>query len=101
MPRITSLTMDSFRGRSKSVDLCNRNLILGENGSGKSSILLALTYVCTGRLPDAKLEELIAHHGDHRGFWIKAELDNGFSWTQGLKRTEEGKLKNTLGSNAN
>ena len=74
---VDRLTLSGFRNHAASaLDGSRRfNLLVGENGAGKTNILEALSLFAPGRgLRRAALAEMAAKHGSG-GFSISAELD--------------------------
>lgn len=85
-PTITRLSLSDFRNYAKlSLNLDSRTIVLtGENGSGKTNLLEAVSFLTPGRgLRRAELLE-IPRNGGAGGFAIHAQVSSGDDeWTIG------------------
>ncbi|WAT19309.1 DNA replication/repair protein RecF [Aurantiacibacter sp. MUD11] len=73
------ITLSSFRNHAATrlEDTCQLNLLVGENGAGKTNILEAISLFAPGRgMRRAALAEMAGHSGDG-GFGVSALLDTG------------------------
>ena len=82
--RVESLFIKNFRCfKELSLSFSNRVMIVGENGSGKSSILEALYFMINGksfRTPD--IGEMIKE--EHSHLYIKSQYKDDFEWNHNL-----------------
>ncbi len=76
---LTRLTLRDFRNHAGTrLDaLAHFNVLVGENGAGKTNVLEAISLLAPGRgLRRAALAEMAGHSGDG-GFAVSAELEGG------------------------
>jgi DNA replication and repair protein RecF len=76
---LTRLTLSQFRNHAETrlESTCRFNLLVGENGAGKTNVLEAISLLAPGRgLRRAPLAEMAAHNAD-AGFAVAAELEQG------------------------
>lgn len=76
---LTRLTLNAFRNHAETrLDAPRRfNLLVGENGAGKTNVLEAISLLAPGRgLRRAPLAEMAARNAD-AGFAVAAELEQG------------------------
>jgi len=84
---LTSVSLSGVKGHSEAVTLDPVTLIVGPNGSGKTSVLGGIQYALTGRfpgVPGATAEDLQVLGSGHRGFDVSIRADNGVLVTRGL-----------------
>lgn len=93
--KLRALQLQDFRGATRPVTIAfdegkNLTMIFGENGTGKSSIVDAFSFVCeqtTGSLKERKTaneEYVTAITGDRANLRVKLEADTG-SWEAAFK----------------
>jgi energy-coupling factor transporter ATP-binding protein EcfA2 len=87
--RLASVTLNGVKGiGTNTVVLDPVTLIVGPNGSGKTTVLGGIQYALTGRfpgVPGATAEDLQVLAGWHgRGFDVSVRADNGVLVTRGL-----------------
>lgn len=90
---LTRLTLTQFRNHAESrLDGARQfNLLVGENGAGKTNVLEALSLLAPGRgLRRAALPDLPAHSGDG-GFAISADLDSDVQLGTGVRPDRPGR----------
>lgn len=93
MPTLTKLNLTNFRNiRSASLNPGdNINLIYGKNGSGKTSLLEAISVLAHGRsFRTHKYRRLINH--EHKDFTLHAQLQELVSRNLGINRHSSGDM---------
>lgn len=58
---ITRVEYDNIRGLSSAVDLGARNLIVGPNGSGKTTVMVAIDFALLGLVPGYQKGDMVAN----------------------------------------
>lgn len=97
MPYVTTLKLHQFRNFAEhtwqfSPDL---NIITGDNGTGKTSMLEALYFLAHGRSFRVKELNRLIHHGKNQ-FTLFAEIHDGDTFNLAMQRSMNGDNKNRL-----
>jgi chromosome segregation ATPase len=85
---LRSLTTKGFKGALDRIDLGDRRLLLatGPNGSGKTSLIEAISYAIRGRTKIGGRPEDTAKLGGHAGLEVVGTTSDGFNWARTLSR---------------
>lgn len=95
--QIKSITYETLKGLSETIEIGQRTLLLGPNGSGKTTRLLGPSFAVTGHTPFGREPKAAMALGDHQGVGVAVVLDDGFGWSRRVKRDpEKGSASMTL-----
>lgn len=87
MAKLTSVTIDGFKGQRKTEELTGLDIFTGPNGSGKSSRTEAVSLATLGYIPSgAKQAGEIMKFSVGDNMTVGLGLDTGFSFTREFER---------------
>lgn len=78
--RVEEVTLDRFKNQTRSERLDRLNLIVGDNGSGKTAVPLALMFAATGATPDGKKIDSAYEYTDPSGCKVGLRMTDGFAF---------------------
>lgn len=84
MRRIARIRTVNWKGRSDDVAVDALNLLVGPNGSGKTAILEAVRFACTGMTSAGGTNDATVPFVGASGGSVTVTLTDGFSWTRSL-----------------
>lgn len=87
---IEQIKLDAFKGQVRRYGLTPRNLVVGDNGTGKTGLLQAIQFACQGHTNLGKLDADTAQLAGPRGCTVATELSDGFLWTRTLDVKPDG-----------
>lgn len=88
---VQTITLDGWKGVTRTFHLGQLNLIKGANGTGKSAIITALRWACTGETEIGRDLESVLKYCAADGAAVTVTLTDGFEWTRSIARGLNGK----------
>lgn len=79
---VEEIQLEGFKNQTTTTGLAKLNLIVGDNGSGKSAIPLALMFAATGATPDGRKIDTVYEYADTDGCAVGLKLSDGFGFTR-------------------
>ncbi|WP_157729543.1 AAA family ATPase [Tumebacillus algifaecis] len=89
MPQLTSLFFDNFKGSTSNFPLSKKTVLVGPNGSGKTTHVQALNAAMLGYIPGNGKQpgDTFKMSSDQQIMSAGLELDNGFGFIRSFERT--------------
>jgi energy-coupling factor transporter ATP-binding protein EcfA2 len=96
MSRIVKAWLNGFKARQKTYQFDGTGIVLtGPNGSGKSSVLEAIVYCLSGRVPAGRSPEIVARYFPPAGGAVTVYDEEG-NWIRRGIQTLKGSVSETL-----
>lgn len=94
---VEEIRLEGFKNQATTTSLAKLNLVVGDNGSGKSAIPLALMFAATGATPDGRKIDSVYEYADTDGCAVGLKLSDGFGFTRKvIANHRDGKLSQTI-----